>query len=64
MNGIFPEQFQHLEQVMLWQQTLSLEQNEFFYFALCRDVLKNLATLSRTKKSNYGFLLLLLCKLI
>ena len=64
MNGIFPEQFQHLEQVMLWQQTLSLEQNELFYFALCRDVLENLATLSTTKKSNYNFLLLLLCKLI
>lgn len=40
MNGIFPEQFHHFDEVMLWQQIPSLEHDEILYYALCKDVLK------------------------
>lgn len=50
MRVIFPELSHHLEKIMLWQQMLSLEQDELLYFALYRDVLKKSATLPRSQK--------------
>lgn len=50
MHVIFQELSHQLEQVVLWQQMLSLEQDELLYFALYRDVLKKSATLSSSQK--------------